>query len=109
MTEIPIPPRARLTFYGLTEGDFIDLWLATDGHCPMCERRFTKLRPACVDHDHVTFTVRGLLCSSCNLELGYKHDDWGWFQRTADYLNVPTADEVFDNPRIIRDAPEVLK
>jgi hypothetical protein len=103
---IPIPPKHRLDLYGLSEDDFLALWHLLNGHCPMCMKPFTKTRPACIDHCHVTWTVRGLLCGSCNLELGYKHDDWSWFQNTADYLNYPPADQLWPGePRRTKDAP----
>ena len=49
-----------------------ELMVLQNNTCPICTRSFdgfnksgTKLR-ACVDHDHKTGQVRGVLCSSCN-------------------------------------------
>jgi hypothetical protein len=39
-----------------------------------------------VDHDHVTGAVRGLLCSNCNLVLGYACDDVTVLQKAIGYL-----------------------
>lgn len=104
-----IPPAHRLKLYGLTEEDFILLWEKQDGRCAMCTKAFTRARPPCIDHCHATFTVRGLLCGTCNYTLGVFHDDFEWFRNTADYLNYPTADQVFEDPRYIRDTPEGAK
>ncbi len=51
-----------------------------NGVCAICrcaetETRHGVVRRLCVDHDHATKKVRGLLCSHCNLALGYLHDD----------------------------------
>ena len=41
---------------------------------------------ACVDHDHTTKEIRGVLCNSCNLLLGYAKDDIKRLYRAINYL-----------------------
>ena len=42
----------------------------------------------CVDHDHKTGIVRGLLCRNCNLALGHAKDSLQRLQGLMDYLKV---------------------
>lgn len=52
-----------LRVYGLTKEDYDVLDL---GRCPLCLRPWSnRIRP-CVDHDHKSGYVRGILCSYCN-------------------------------------------
>jgi hypothetical protein len=46
-----------------------------------------KLKIPCVDHDHTTKKVRGLLCRHCNLLLGYCEENVLVLQRAINYLN----------------------
>ena len=39
-----------------------------------------------IDHDHVTGTLRRLLCSNCNLAIGNAKDDPDLLRRMADYV-----------------------
>ena len=49
-------------------------------NCEICKVelvRGTKTDPkrACVDHDHSTGEIRGVLCDTCNKMIGYAKDD----------------------------------
>lgn len=59
--------------YGLTRAQFDDLLIRSAGCCEICDTQFGEARETkmCIDHDHATGHVRGLLCMKCNLGLGY--------------------------------------
>lgn len=52
--------------YGLSPEDYQQLFDSQEGGCALCHR-LVKL---CVDHDHETGRVRGLLCNECNFAIG---------------------------------------
>lgn len=47
----------------------------------------TFLQYLCVDHDHETGIVRGLLCNACNTAIGMFEEDLERFGRAVDYLS----------------------
>ena len=54
--------------YGITLKDFYILVDKQNGRCGICRQVYnTKLH---IDHDHKTNKIRGLLCLSCNVQLG---------------------------------------
>jgi hypothetical protein len=70
----------RISSYGLTQEQFDRLLEALDRACVMCHTPFKERQPVWVDHDHACCPgknrscgkcVRGLLCLSCNISLGY--------------------------------------
>lgn len=79
----------QLRRYGITEATYQAMWTAVDGHCPICTKPFSSNRLACIDHDHETGQVRGLLCTACNYFIGETHDDAAKLRRAADYLTDP--------------------
>ena len=95
----------RLSDYGMSKQDFADLLEHQRGTCTGCGKRFTRSRPACVDHDHRTGEVRGLLCNFCNGLLGVIHDNTDLLHGLWQYLDSPPAWQVFDHPRLHKDAP----
>lgn len=52
------------------------------GRCRICG----QARPLCIDHDHETGRVRGLLCQPCNHGVGNFRDDPALLAAAADYL-----------------------
>lgn len=50
-------------------------------------RRITRYTAA-IDHNHETGKIRGLLCNSCNVGLGYFKDNPTYLQRSIIYLDL---------------------
>ena len=57
--------------YGLAPDEYVTLVLASKGKCGICNRDFDERLVSCVDHDHTTGKIRGLLCKPCNVHLGW--------------------------------------
>jgi hypothetical protein len=53
--------------------------------CELCRKRPIR----CVDHDHRTGLVRGLLCGRCNVILAFVDSPTGWYERALAYLESP--------------------
>ena len=82
--------RSYLKKYGLSEDDFANMMRAQGGLCAICskpssESRYGRLS---VDHCHATGAVRGLLCSLCNLAIGYFRDDPTLFAKAHRYVSA---------------------
>ena len=66
--------------YGLSPESYMQFLEKQNGLCPICGVNIRgadgsgKLK-ACVDHDHETLHVRGLLCGTCNSGLGFFKDN----------------------------------
>lgn len=59
--------------YGITLEDYDSLLKRQKGVCDICklpEPESSRFNYLCVDHDHNTGVVRGLLCYNCNTALG---------------------------------------
>jgi hypothetical protein len=76
---------AGLKSYGITREDY-DRMLVDQGFCcQICGIHQTELKKKLhIDHDHATGTIRGLLCSRCNLGIGH-------FDDNAELLRVVVA------------------
>lgn len=78
--------------YGVTEEDFSVMISAQQGKCKICGVAMkmhgrTSGDRCCVDHDHTTNKVRGLLCHKCNGLLGKCNDNPRVLMCAIDYLN----------------------
>lgn len=76
--------------YRMTPECFNRLWAEQDGKCLVCEvslePRGRTSNAACVDHNHDTGEVRGLLCRGCNHGIGCLKDDPKVLEAAARYL-----------------------
>lgn len=89
--------------YGLTVEAYEEIWLTQEGVCAICRKAETsssygRVRNLCVDHDHETGLVRGLLCSGCNVLVGYYERllaDKELSQKVSDYLKLDNAVALF--------------
>lgn len=70
--------------HGLTNFEFLSLF--AQENCGICEQPFGPNRRSCVDHDHATGEVRGLLCYPCNSGLGMFQDNIPLLRRAIAYL-----------------------
>ena len=77
--------RERLlrTEYGMSTADYSAMVLSQGGRCKICGVTGLKL---CVDHDHKTGAVRGLLCKHCNFFLGHVEGYPGFQEACIAYL-----------------------
>lgn len=79
--------------YGIDFAEYQRMLVEQNGVCACCERPESRLTDAgdlrmlSVDHNHTTGAVRGLLCSNCNLVLGYACDDVTVLEKAISYLH----------------------
>jgi hypothetical protein len=78
---------SRLRRYGLSGCDFTRLRIEQSDRCAICSgpAAVTGKTPN-IDHCHASGKVRGLLCTPCNLSLGYMRDDPDLLRAAALYL-----------------------
>lgn len=65
--------RKRYARYGITQEQYDAMLISQEGRCAICgtdQWGGSGNRPH-IDHDHATKKVRGLLCFSCNVTLGW--------------------------------------
>jgi len=88
---MPLSPEAKekarwsriLRVYGITREQYNELDL---GYCPICLSEWSDSVRPCVDHDHKTGRVRGLLCIYCNRYCVGNFRDSVLVERIASYL-----------------------
>ena len=71
--------------YGLSLEQYLNLIEEHDNRCAICGNECKDSRP-CVDHDHKTGKVRGILCPLCNRGLGHFQDSIELLTAAAEYL-----------------------
>lgn len=76
--------------YGITQEDYYALLEQQGGKCANESCKATQCGPNkkrwCIDHNHDTGEVRGLLCSDCNAAAGILRDNPSIIRGLAKYL-----------------------
>lgn len=98
-SKLRIQYAARLRRTGLTPESF-SVMLGEQGCCcKACHRSLTmqshKINSCCIDHDHKTGKVRGLLCNGCNTAFGLMSEDVNRIRALALY-----AESFNESPKV---------
>jgi hypothetical protein len=72
--------------YGLTQASFNALLENQGSVCATCGKNDWSSHGPCVDHDHITGKVRGILCHNCNISIGMTGGNPMIHRAMADYL-----------------------
>lgn len=72
--------------FKLTKEDYFILVEKQGYVCAICNQEESNRRLS-VDHCHDTGKIRGLLCRSCNLAIGYFNDDVDVMKQAIIYIN----------------------
>lgn len=88
--------------YGITPAEYQALCAANDWRCTICETRpheenadkNIKAQRLCVDHDHDTGAVRGLLCYGCNIRVSFAGERPAFIRRVLAYTEGRLAKPV---------------
>jgi hypothetical protein len=75
----------RIRSYGITLQEHDRLMAEQNNCCWICKGNNDQMA-LCIDHDHKTGEVRGLLCNVCNRAIGLLRDDPDLIKRAAEYL-----------------------
>jgi len=74
--------------FGLTEADYEEMLLNQGGVCAICKGPPKgRWNTFCIDHNHSTGEIRGLLCDMCNRAIGMLGDNPERVKQAYDYLN----------------------
>lgn len=79
--------------YGLTKLQQIELYEHQNRKCLLCDHDIVMFatkntsNSGCIDHDHKTNKVRGILCHPCNTILGYVERKNLSFTKMENYIS----------------------
>jgi hypothetical protein len=76
----------RLRRRGTTEELYNRLYELQNGCCAICSEPEEKFSWLCIDHDHDTGRIRGLLCPNCNRGIGLLKDNPEFLIKAASYI-----------------------
>jgi len=75
-------------YYGLAIEDFWALIAKQGGVCAVCGLADWGIKGPCVDHDHITGRIRGILCIRCNTAIGLLRENLAISKAVTNYLEL---------------------
>lgn len=77
----------KLKKLGISVDSYDKLVVEQNNKCAICGKEGNPKR-LCADHNHKTGKIRGLLCSHCNVGLGYLKDNIEYLKSAIEYLSI---------------------
>src|SRR5437870_6973504 len=94
--------------YGITLEEYNKLFKIQNGICIIChlpEKRskYNDVFKLCIDHNHETSKIRGLLCHNCNQILGHSKENISILEKCITYLKLSKENylQIIDKDRFI--------
>jgi hypothetical protein len=81
----------RVRNYGMSREEFDQRIKDQDNACEICRLPFVPHKNPCVDHNHTTMAIRGLLCTHCNAGLGHFKESIDIMQAAQEYIKKYSA------------------
>ncbi|CAB4129403.1 Recombination endonuclease VII [uncultured Caudovirales phage] len=79
--------------YGISILEFDAMFENQKGICAICNQKFKSSVTTCIDHNHETGKVRGLLCHWCNTGMGLFKDSIQTLENAVQYLKYHSPKE----------------
>ena len=87
--------RHNILRHGITDEQYALLLERSSGCCELCGFKPEEgWKALAIDHDHATGLIRGLLCRTCNLTMGYL-DNSEWMTKALAYQSANHMQPVF--------------
>ena len=74
--------------YNLSLKQVNEMFAKQDYKCTICKQSLKTCFRPCVDHNHKTGKIRGILCSNCNKGLGYFLDNPEFLRNAILYIET---------------------
>lgn len=78
--------RRRLRRYGITQGEYDDLFRRQNGCCRGCSTTSPGKKGWQIDHCHGSGKVRAIMCGGCNSSLAHAKENPTTLRRLADFI-----------------------